>query len=97
MSNEQPPTPSNNEHNKGSKNSHLIQKAIVALNEKNAGATCDFCGQKEFVAASEIVALVCLDAENNAITLGRHFPCVALFCKNCGNTKLFNAKALRVL
>ena len=96
MSNEQTPQPpDSNEVN--NPNAQLIQKAIDTLKQKNAHATCDFCGHKDFVAASELVALICLDAHNNSINIGKQFPCIVLFCKNCGNTKLFNAMALGVM
>jgi hypothetical protein len=96
MSNEQTPQPPDSGE-ANNPNAHLIQKAINALKQKNPSATCDFCGQKDFIIATELVALICLDAHKNSIKIGRQFPCVALFCKNCGNTKLFNAKALGVL
>lgn len=78
-------------------NRQLIEKALAVLKQKDAGMACEFCKKSDFIVASEFVALVCLDAKNNSLQLGSHFPCVALFCKNCGNTKLFNAGALGIL
>lgn len=78
-------------------NKELVEKAIRALNEKSKRAPCDFCGHTQLVIAQELVALIPLDVENGSLNLGKQFPCVALFCTNCGNTKLFNAKALNLL
>lgn len=96
MSNESNSTPPKNESEKAP-NAHFVQKAIEALRSKNNNATCDFCGHKEFLVSPEPVALVCFDVEKNSINLGKQYPSIAVFCKNCGNTKLFNAKALGVL
>lgn len=96
MSNASDPTPQQPDDEMTQKD-HFVQKAIEALRQKNTGATCDFCGHREFFVASKPVALVCLDIAKNSINLGEQYASIAVFCKNCGNTKLFNAKALRVL
>lgn len=52
---------------------------------------CDFCGSNSWVLSQDIVTNLLINADGNISLGGQTYPQIMLICKNCGNTKYFNA------
>ncbi|MFC1659678.1 hypothetical protein ACFL0U_03875 [Pseudomonadota bacterium] len=72
------------------------QETIKWLNEKWKVKECEVCKQKEWI----VQDFLCFSPryEGGGLTIGgKVAPHVTLVCKNCGNTKFFNAAIMGLL
>lgn len=58
------------------------------LKEKKLPRNCSACGTNRWTLSNEMYLLSAFSS--GAIVLGSGLPCVALVCRNCGHTQLYN-------
>jgi predicted nucleic-acid-binding Zn-ribbon protein len=70
-------------------NPAALEKATQFINEKWRSKTCHLCGANNWVINGYVVLSVG-DTPLDVVLGGQALPCVAMVCKNCGNTHLIN-------
>jgi len=70
-------------------------KLIAAVQAKANRKTCPGCGTSSWSLGPETVLLQATEP-GVPIPLGRGYPCIALICRLCGNTQLYNVYYLGV-
>jgi hypothetical protein len=77
--------------NNNSLSKNQQEKALKWLNEKwKKDASCEVCGEKNWQLVGDMVSPLIMSG-NNINLGGNSYPSVSLVCKNCANTKYFNA------
>lgn len=76
-----------------------MKKVLDWLNTKRntASHVCDFCGNQGWSLAKDIVTSLIVGPTGNINLGGQIYPHVMLICKNCGNTKFFNAAMMELI
>jgi hypothetical protein len=72
------------------------KKAVEWINRKCADLKCECCGTDKWQLMPDLVSPT-LFRGGLMLGGGPIYPCFALTCFNCGNTKLFNAIIAEVL
>lgn len=78
-----------NEHDKNYFNNEQLEKALTWLNSKWPIKTCDVCRTNLWELSNFMVAAPRF--EGGIVIGGPVAPQLMVMCKNCGNTKFFNA------
>jgi hypothetical protein len=73
------------------------QQVIAALNSRGTRAACEVCGQNNWAAVDQPVAINITDLSGNVLIPAPQIPAAALICNNCGNVRLHALGALGLL
>lgn len=80
---------------KDKENSSLSQEArrmaIEWLDKQAPELKCECCQNKRWILADEFVTPRIITGSGDALIAGPQYPSIMIICKNCGNTKYFNA------
>jgi hypothetical protein len=75
----------------------VYERILAALSARLPGkklGNCSICGELKWNIASTFVAITTTE-EPHQVTLGpKIWPCVILYCTNCGNSHFLNVVAL---
>lgn len=74
----------------------LVADLRAKLHAKNAWRDCPACGTSAWSIGSELILAQSLGDDWRLHAIGRGWPMVAVFCVNCGFTRLHNAQILGV-
>lgn len=70
-------------------------KLVAVIDSKATRKTCPGCGESRWQLGPEMVILQAF-SPGSPMQLGVGYPCIALQCRICGNTQLYNVYILGV-
>lgn len=78
-------------------NSEQLESVKKWIEERSPSLSCPGCGGKDWAIQNELAFALLIDAQDGQINQRKGYPMVAVTCKNCGYTALFNAIQMGIM